>query len=217
MKLASYILFFVFILSGCRSDFTEIKDSELSRAFILNSSPTFQGYSYLGSDESYHYFTDKWKYGADRQFKIHKTDMAVIKEEPYGQTEVRIYQFKRKDFEIELFGSIGNQTLFRRSNSTQKVNQQTESGNMGADVKLAEAEELCSKGDIDNLRKARDLCEEVLIQNPYSENGIKTLKKVYSKFGEYNEKKLQEGHIDDDLTPWYLKKSSLPITKETNE
>jgi hypothetical protein len=88
-----------FLVRGCATDFTEIKESELNQAFTLNSSPTFQGYRYLGSDESYHYFSSKWKYGQDRRFKINKNDMVVLKEEPYGHAEIRIYEFKPKDNE----------------------------------------------------------------------------------------------------------------------
>ena len=114
MKLALNIILLAFVLTGCRSNFAEIKESELNQAFILNSSPTFQGYYYLGSDESYHYFTGRWEYGRDKQFKIYKPDMVVFKEEPYGRTEIKIYQFKPKDFASELFCTIEHQDLFRK-------------------------------------------------------------------------------------------------------
>ena len=55
------------LLSGCTKDYHEVKEADLSQTFILNSSPTFQGYWYQGSDASYHYFTSKWKYGADKR------------------------------------------------------------------------------------------------------------------------------------------------------
>ncbi|HCE44660.1 MAG TPA: hypothetical protein DET40_14045 [Lentisphaeria bacterium] len=102
---------------GCTSDFTEIRKSELSQAFILNSSPTFQGYHYLGSDESFHYFSSKWKYGQDMRFKINKNDMVVLKEEPYGRREIRIYEFKPKENGVELFWKAGNIDLYRKINS----------------------------------------------------------------------------------------------------
>lgn len=105
------------MLWGCSTDFIDIKKSEIENAFILNSSPTFQGYYYLGSDESDHYFISKWKYGQDRRFKIKKNEMPVSKEETFGQVEIRIYEFKPKDSEIEFFCKAGNFELYRENNS----------------------------------------------------------------------------------------------------
>jgi len=107
------------ILAGCATEFTEIGKSDLDQAFILNSSPTFQGYFYLGSDSSYHYFTGKWKYGPVERFKINKKDMAVLKEEPFNQVEIRIYEFKPKDNGMELFSKAGNIELYRRTNPSE--------------------------------------------------------------------------------------------------
>lgn len=70
--------------------------------------------------------------------------------------------------------------------------------NKDADAMLAEAEQLCSKGNIDDLQKALDLCEKVLTQDPYSEKGIETLYKVNSKVQEYPEKRLKIKK-DEDL------------------
>lgn len=107
----SRILFLV-TLAGCTHDFAEIKKSEIDQAFILNSSPTFQGYYYLGSDKSYHYFSSRWKYGRDRQFKISKSDMVVSGERAFGHVEIRIYELKPKSIVVEDFCKIGNFNLY---------------------------------------------------------------------------------------------------------
>ena len=69
MKNLFGILLIVIGLVSCQ-DYTEIKNEEFKTAFIINSSPTFKGYFYNGTDNSYHYFTSKWKLGKDKYFKI---------------------------------------------------------------------------------------------------------------------------------------------------
>ncbi len=48
---------------------------ETQKEFELNSSPTFKGYYYQGSDEFYHYFISKWTISKDRYFKLRIKDL----------------------------------------------------------------------------------------------------------------------------------------------
>jgi len=101
------------ILMGCTTDFTEVKESGLNQAFILNSSPTFLGYFYLGSDKTYHYFVSKWKYERDRRFKVPKSYLAVKSEKPFGQKDVQIFTFKPTTMDTDEFGVIGQTRIYR--------------------------------------------------------------------------------------------------------
>lgn len=101
-------------LTGCTNDFAEITTAQINQAFTLNSSPTFLGYEYIGSDESYHYFVAKWKYETDKRFKVSTDNLAVNKLMPLGQGTVEVYPYKPTIFECEEFGMIGETTLFRK-------------------------------------------------------------------------------------------------------
>ena len=68
-NLIGLLLILVIGLFGCYN-YKEIKNEDLKSAFILNSSPTFKGYYYSGSDSTYHYFICKWDYRRDKYFKI---------------------------------------------------------------------------------------------------------------------------------------------------
>ncbi len=101
-------------LTGCTHDFAEVNRSQLNQAFIINSSPTFLGYDYIGSEASYHYFVSKWKYGTDKRFKVHTSDLVVNKPMPVGKAEVEVFPMKPTAPDYEEFGKIGDRTLFRR-------------------------------------------------------------------------------------------------------
>lgn len=100
------------LLTGSTKDYHEVKKADLPHAFIVNSSPTFQGYWYQGSDASYHYFTSKWKYGADKRFKITKTDLAVTRATTFGQQESRVFLLEPEGVECEPFAKIGEKTIY---------------------------------------------------------------------------------------------------------
>ena len=100
------------LLCGCTKDYHKVKKADLSQAFIVNSSPTFQGYWYQGSDASYHYFTSKWKYGADKRFKINKTDLAVSRAATFGQQDSQVFLFEPEGVECEPFATIGEMTIY---------------------------------------------------------------------------------------------------------
>ena len=101
-------------LTGCAHDFAEVNRSQLNQAFIINSSPTFLGYDYIGSDASYHYFVAKWKYGTDERFKVHTSNLVVNKPMPLGNVAVEVFPGKSTVPEYEEFGKIGDTTLFRK-------------------------------------------------------------------------------------------------------
>ncbi len=101
-------------LTGCNHDFAEVNSSQLNQAFIINSSPTFLGYDYMGSDASYHYFVAKWKYGTDRRFKVHAGDLGVSKAMPFGQATVEVFPYKPTALDCEEFGKLGDTILFRK-------------------------------------------------------------------------------------------------------
>src|SRR6185436_16685286 len=62
------LIFTMVGLVSC-SDYREVKNEELKETFILNSSPSFEGYFYEGSDNDYSYFISKWDFSSDK-FKI---------------------------------------------------------------------------------------------------------------------------------------------------
>jgi hypothetical protein len=78
MKRLLGLLITLIALTSC-NEYKEIKNEEIGNAFILNSSPTFKGYFYKGSDNDYSYFVSKWDIENDRYFKIPK-DRLTIKE-----------------------------------------------------------------------------------------------------------------------------------------
>ena len=103
MKKSFAILILTIICLTSCDNFKEIKNEELKRAFILNSSATFKGYYYKGSDNDYHYFESKWDFQKDNDFKI-PVDKISIKDNykfKFGDKGIRIDLFKENN---ELFG-----------------------------------------------------------------------------------------------------------------
>ena len=92
MKKTLFVLAFSLLVTGCIKEYTEITEADISHAFIMNSSPTFQGYYYLGSDAAYHYFRSKWKYGHDKYFKIAVKNLTLSITQPLNKNEIRIYR-----------------------------------------------------------------------------------------------------------------------------
>jgi hypothetical protein len=92
------------IITGLISchDYTELKNEELKSAFIMNSSPTFKGYFYEGSDNTFHYFTSRWKLGKDKYFKILINKLEVSEKLKFekDKTELRIDVFENGNIEF---------------------------------------------------------------------------------------------------------------------
>ncbi len=91
MKKILGILLIIIGLASCR-DYTELKNEELKSAFIMNSSPTFKGYFYEGTDNSFHYFSSRWTIGNDIFFKIPVNKLKVSDKFEFerNKTELRI-------------------------------------------------------------------------------------------------------------------------------
>lgn len=76
---------------SCQTDKYKLIDNDgIKSAFITNSSPTFKGYYYMGTDANFHYFESRWDFQKDRFFKLQKTDLKVIKPFYFKQKELRI-------------------------------------------------------------------------------------------------------------------------------
>ena len=114
MKAILGIVLIAVSLTGCNHDFAEVNRAQLNQAFIINSAPTFLGYDYNGSDANYHYFMAKWKYGVDKRFKVHTSDLGVNKSMPFGQGTVEVFPYKPTSIDCEEFGKLGDTTLFKK-------------------------------------------------------------------------------------------------------
>ncbi len=94
MKTILITILFLINVYSCHSDkYKLIENDDLKGAFIINSSPTFKGYFYVGTDSNYHYFESRWDLQKDRYFKIRKADLKV--NEPFD--------FDTKELRIDLF------------------------------------------------------------------------------------------------------------------
>ena len=85
-------------LANC-DNYKEVKGEELKSAFILNSSPTFKGYFFIGSDSDFHYFVSKWDFQEDKCFKIAIEKLKVFKDFKLNSNnkEMRIDLFKENN------------------------------------------------------------------------------------------------------------------------
>lgn len=93
MNKALIVLTISILCAGCTNQHTEVTKSGLSQAFILNSSPTFQGYYYQGSDATHHYFRSQWRYGRDKFFKVSIKDLTLSRIQNRDGNEVRLSLF----------------------------------------------------------------------------------------------------------------------------
>lgn len=100
-KLFGLLLVAVIRLTSC-DNYKEIKNEDLKSAFILNSSPTFKGYYYEGSDSAFHYFISKWDFQRDRCFKITIEKLKVINGFKFNvyNKELRTYTLKEDNEEF---------------------------------------------------------------------------------------------------------------------
>ena len=101
-KFFTILLLTLICLTSCHN-YKEIKNEEIRSAFILNSSATFEGYYYEGSDNKHHYFQSKWDFREDTYFKILIADLTIENKHKFklGDKELRIDLFKDSN---ELFG-----------------------------------------------------------------------------------------------------------------
>lgn len=101
------LLLFIFFLTGFTSSFQEEK---IETAFKLNSSSTFKGYFYLGSNDKFHFFTEKWDYSKDRNFKINKLEMPINFEKPVNSVNMPI-SLTHKTLDIFSIYKYGNNKI----------------------------------------------------------------------------------------------------------
>jgi len=93
-----FILVLVIGLTNC-VNYKEVKGEDLKSAFILNSSPTFKGYYFKGSDSVFHYFVSKWDFQKDQYFKIAIGKLKVFNDFKLNadNKELRIDLFKENN------------------------------------------------------------------------------------------------------------------------
>lgn len=116
MKKIVFTILCCAFLQACSEKYTEIPQSELKGAFIVNSSPTFEGYFYEGSDEEFHYFVSRWKVEGDRHFKIATDHLDVANEQPSGEASLRLFLFQPEGKTYQAFSKIesGPQLYFEK-------------------------------------------------------------------------------------------------------
>lgn len=90
MKKLQIVLFAIGLLACSR--YQAMENEQIRNAFALNSSPTFKGYFYEGSDQEYHYFISKWDYEKDAYFKIPISELNISPDFKFdkGQNELRV-------------------------------------------------------------------------------------------------------------------------------
>ena len=95
-------------ISSCSDAYELIEKKKVQKAFVLNSSPTFNGYYYQGTHNNFHYFVSKWELEKDKYFKLRTTDLNIQFPYKYETKELRIdliktdRKFGNNDF-YELF------------------------------------------------------------------------------------------------------------------
>lgn len=96
MRATKLLLLILFMLSffSCTNHYKIIDSTQLQNAFILNSSATFKGYYYQGTDKEFHYFISKWDFTKDNYFKLKKEDLNINIPYRFGEQELRIDLFK---------------------------------------------------------------------------------------------------------------------------
>ena len=111
-RILALSVFIACLLTRCTKDYHEVKKSELERVFTMNSSATFKGYFYQGSDATHHYFVSKWGPEVDKLFKIKKADLKVSNEMILGKNPIRLFEFNPQNENPEPFAIIGQRTIY---------------------------------------------------------------------------------------------------------
>ncbi len=114
MKALITVCIATLLIAGCRSAETEISSDNLEQAFILNSSRTFKGYYYLGSDDTNHHFVARWQYQPDRYFYILKDHLPVSVERPLSGKGFELFLVATTNLPLNEFCRIGNNKIYMR-------------------------------------------------------------------------------------------------------
>ena len=112
MKALATICIATLLIAGCRSAGTEISRDNLEQAFILNSSRTFIGYYYLGTDDAHHHFVARWQYQPDRYFYILKDHLPVSVEHPISDKGIELFLVATTNLPLNEFCKIGNNKIY---------------------------------------------------------------------------------------------------------
>ena len=100
------IIFTLTILSLCCTE--KFKETEAKNTFIINSSATFKGYFYIGSDKAHHFFVSKWSPGRDDYFKVKKESLEITDKFQFESDSVRVYVVKPTVFPVKKFCKINH-------------------------------------------------------------------------------------------------------------
>jgi len=98
-----FILFLIIQItfnSCSESKITLVEKNDLNSVFILNSSASFDGYFYLGSDDSFHYFNSEWFLESNKYFKVSITNLKVNKTIKLGDKPRSITLIKKDGSQI---------------------------------------------------------------------------------------------------------------------
>lgn len=100
-KFCGFLITAIISLTSC-DNYKEIKNEDLKSAFILNSSATFKGYYYKGSDNDYHYFVSKWDFQKDKYFKLSLNKFTIRDNYKFdfSNRELRVDLFKQDNEEF---------------------------------------------------------------------------------------------------------------------
>lgn len=86
-----FLILLVLWMAGCDDrEYSRIQNEDLGEVFILNSSPTFHGYYYEGSDKKFHYFTCRWKHRGEQKVKVAKSDLKIAREFDFSNGEIAL-------------------------------------------------------------------------------------------------------------------------------
>ena len=99
-----------FLLISCSNKFIETSHENI---VVMNSSATFKGHFYIGSDKTHHYFIEKWKYGKDRKLKVNKADLKINKEIVLNSAEIKLCPWNPKKFKVEELGKTKDRIIYK--------------------------------------------------------------------------------------------------------
>jgi len=110
MKNLLIILLTLFIMSS-PAYAKEVNMSEFQKAAdTINSHAWFKGFFYIGSDDKFHHFVEKWDYIIDPEYEVSKGSLELAGEFNLGENEVRFSSYEVTGNRV-LF-TIGEKTYY---------------------------------------------------------------------------------------------------------
>ncbi len=104
------LILIAFIIASCGAEYLETNPD---RVDMMHSSPTFRGQFYVGSDDTHHFFIEKWKYRKDRKFKVNKEILKVHNEIPLKSDEIPLWPLNPDKGNVEEFGETTTRKLYK--------------------------------------------------------------------------------------------------------